>query len=275
ARNCKPEPHPLRRLLMRRALAASRRVVCNSREMERYAVAHYGAPPSRTRVVYNGVDVDRFARPREAHDGVRIATVGRIERQKNLDVFLSAAEGFLRAYPHARFSVVGDGSLRDHYLEEVRRRDLAASVTLPGTIADVPALLAGLDQFWLTSDYEGTPNVVLEAMAAALPVVATRVGGTGEVVEDGRTGLLVGAGDANAVASAALRLAADGAAAATMGIAAREAVRERFSLEAMITATRAVYAEALGGDVARRTEAAGAGDRVADGARVGAGGPRR
>lgn len=269
ARNCKPESHPLRRLVMRRAFAASRAVVCNSREMERYAVAHYGAPPSRTRVVYNGVDVDRFSRPHVAHEGLHIATVGRIEKQKNLGVFLSAAEGFLREHPRTRFTVVGDGSLRGHYIDEARRRGLAGAVTLPGTTADVPGLLAGLDQFWLTSDYEGTPNVVLEAMAAALPVVATRVGGTGEVVEDGCTGLLVGAGDADAVLGAGLRLAADPAAAAAIGRAARETVRERFSLDAMVAATRAVYAETLGGAAA---DAGGGRGQHSDRGRAGDGG---
>ncbi len=245
ARNCKPEPHPLRRLVMRRAFAASRSIICNSQEMERYAVANYGAPVSLTRVVYNGVDCERFSRPRVVHEGLHIGTVGRIEKQKNMDLFLSAAEGFLREHPNTRFTVVGDGSLREHYIEEVRRRGLCDRVTLPGTTADVPEFLAGLDQFWLTSDYEGTPNVILEAMAAAVPVVATRVGGTGEVVEDGRTGMLVDAGDTAGVIRAALRLAADGVLAESLGAAAREAARVRFSLDAMVAATLAVYAEAL------------------------------
>jgi len=246
ARNCKPEPHPLRRLVMRRAFAASRLVICNSSEMQRYAEVNYGAPSARTRVVYNGVDTGRFARPRVEHRGLHIGTVGRIEKQKNLDVFLAAAEGFLRVHPGTRFSVVGDGSLRGHYTEEVRRRGLGANVELPGTTAEVPALLAGLDQFWLTSDYEGTPNVVLEAMAAGVPVVATRVGGTGEVIEDGRSGSLVEAGDAQAVVRAALDLAADRSRADSIGARAREAVRSRFSLAAMVDATREVYAEARG-----------------------------
>lgn len=245
ARNCKPEPHPLRRTVMRRAFAASRAIVCNSREMERYAIAHYGAPRSRTRVVYNGVDTGRFSLARVEHDGMHIGTVGRIERQKNLDVFLDAAEGFLREVPRARFTIVGDGSLRAHYIDEVKRRGLAGQVTLPGTTSEIPAFLAGLDQFWLTSDYEGTPNVVLEAMAAGVPVVATRVGGTGEVLEDGLTGLLVEAGDSDAVCNAALRLARDAALATSLGQAARSAAHGRFSLHAMVAATRAVYAEAL------------------------------
>jgi glycosyltransferase involved in cell wall biosynthesis len=118
-------------------------------------------------------------------------------------------------------------------------------VTLPGPRSDIPAFFAGLDQFWLTSDWEGTPNVVLEAMAAGLPVIATKVGGTPEVVRDGDTGVLVEAGDPAAIASAALALAADGAARAAMGERAAEAAQKRFSIAAMVGATADLYEEAL------------------------------
>jgi glycosyltransferase involved in cell wall biosynthesis len=118
---------------------------------------------------------------------------------------------------------------------------------MPGTTADVPGFLADLDQFWLTSDWEGTPNVVLEAMAAGVPVVATRVGGTPEVVDDGETGVLVEAGDPEAVAAAALRLAADAVLAGRLGEKAREAAERRFSIAAMVRATVAVYSESGAG----------------------------
>jgi glycosyltransferase involved in cell wall biosynthesis len=245
ARNCKPEPNPLRRAVLRAAFRASARVLCNSREMERYAKSYYGAPEGRTAVVLNGVDTDRFDVPRRAHEGLRIGTVGRIEKQKNLGVFLDAAALVLAERPDARFEIVGDGSLRAHFEAEVERRGLRGIVTLPGTRSDVPDFYAGLDQFWLTSDYEGTPNVVLEALASGLPVVATRVGGTPEVIDDGVTGMLVDAGDAVGVAQAALTLARDGARGEAMGLAAAASARERFSIAAMVRATEAVYRDAL------------------------------
>lgn len=245
ARNCKPEPNPLKRAVMRAAFRASAAVLCNSREMARYAQAHYGAPPERCRVVLNGVDTKRFGGPRPGHAGLRIGTVGRIEKQKNLDVFLDAAEAVLAVRPDAVFEIVGEGSLRGHYQAEVERRGLAACVSLPGTRDDVPAFYAGLDQFWLTSDWEGTPNVVLEALAAGLPVVATRVGGTPEVIEDGVTGLLVEAGDTAAVAARSLALAADPDEARAMGERAAASAREKFSIEAMVRATVSIYEAAL------------------------------
>ena len=248
ARNCKPEPNPLRRAVLKAAFRASARVICNSREMARYAAAYYGAPPERTCVVLNGVDASRFAARRERHDGLRIGTVGRIETQKNLDAFLDAAALVLATRPDATFEIVGDGSLRARYQAEVERRGLVGIVSLPGTRSDVPAFLAAIDQFWLTSDWEGTPNVVLEAMAAGLPVIATRVGGTPEVIDDASTGVLVDAGDAVGIAVAALRLAAEPDAAREMGRRAAEAVAARFSIAAMVSATAAVYDAALAGE---------------------------
>ncbi|HYC01360.1 MAG TPA: glycosyltransferase [Candidatus Limnocylindrales bacterium] len=244
ARNCKLEPHPVRRAIMRQAMRSSCTVICNSREMARFAVDNYGAPAHLMRVVYNGVDTTRFDVERRAHSGLRIGTVGRIEAQKNLDMFLDAAERVRRQRPDAHFIIVGDGSLRQRYQSEVERRGLAAAVRLPGTTADVPGFLAGLDQFWLTSDWEGTPNVVLEAMAAGVPVIATRVGGTGEVIDHGTSGFLVEAGDAAAVTKFALELAGDAALGQRIGEQARRAARERFSIPAMIAGTRAVYDEA-------------------------------
>ncbi len=245
ARNCKPEPNPLRRAVLRAAFRASARVLCNSKEMERYARSYYGAPEGRTVVVLNGVDTGRFDLPHREHSGIRIGTVGRIEKQKNLGVFLDAAALVLAERPDARFEIVGDGSLRTHFEAEVEKRGLRGIVSLPGTRGDVPSFYAGLDQFWLTSDYEGTPNVVLEALASGLPVVATRVGGTPEVVEDGVTGMLVDAGDPVSVAAASLALARDPERSAEMGRRAAVSARERFSIAAMVRATEAVYEAAL------------------------------
>ncbi len=246
ARNCKPEPNAIRRAILRAAFRASSRVICNSGEMARYAVSYYRAPKSRVRVVWNGVDTARFSLPRRAHHGISVGTIGRIERQKNLGLFLDAAEAVRSLHPEVHFEVVGDGSLRPHFVADAARRALSGSVVFPGHRADIPAFLSGLDQFWLTSDWEGTPNVVLEAMAAGVPVIATRVGGTPEVLEDGVTGFLVDPGDRAAVAEASLRLLRDPALAAGMGRRAAEAAAARFSLEAMVSATRAVYAEAMG-----------------------------
>jgi glycosyltransferase involved in cell wall biosynthesis len=101
--------------------------------------------------------------------------------------------------------------------------------------------MRGLDAFVLPSRAEGISNTILEAMATALPVLATRVGGNAELVEEGRTGLLVPAGDVQAMAQALVTLASAPAAAAALGRAGRERVERRFSLQAMVGAYQRLY----------------------------------
>jgi glycosyltransferase involved in cell wall biosynthesis len=246
ARNCKLEPSAVRRAVMRRAFRAADAVICNSREVAAFAERHYHAPRESVHVVYNGVDAERFAVPRREHEGLRIGTIGRIEAQKNLGLFLRAAREIAAANPTATFEIAGAGSLLDVMSAEARALGVAERVSFVGPVADVPGFLAGLDQFWLTSDWEGTPNVLLEAMAAGVPVIATAVGGTPEIIEAERTGLLVPSGDVTALVAAASRLMQDRRLAGAMGERAREAVRDRFSIAAMVRATERVYGTAMG-----------------------------
>lgn len=242
ARNCKLENSAVRRAVIRRAFAASGAVICNSGEMAAFAQAHYGAPAARCQVVYNGVDAERFAPcsvPKKG--GLRIGTVGRIERQKNLDLFFDTAAKLLDIRPEARFFLVGEGSLRSRFEASVRERGIGEAVEFLGTRDDVPGFLRTLDQFWLTSDWEGTPNVVLEAMACGLPVVATRVGGTAEIIDDGKDGLLVEAGDRQLFFEAARSLVENPARSETLGREARQSVVQRFSVPAMVDRTVRVY----------------------------------
>jgi glycosyltransferase involved in cell wall biosynthesis len=227
---------------MRRAFRAADAVICNSRQVAEFAERHYAARSDRVRVVYNGVDAARFAGTRRSHDGLRVGTIGRIEAQKNVGMFLRAAREVAAVHPDARFEIAGTGSLLDEMAGVARELGLADRVRFLGPVADVPEFLAGLDQFWLTSDWEGTPNVVLEAMAAGVPVIATAVGGTPEIVDSDRTGILIDAGDVAALVAAACRLMHDRRAAEEMGERARSAVKERFSIAAMVHATERVYA---------------------------------
>ncbi len=251
ARNCKREPNPIRRSIMRRAFRASSAVICNSREMAAFAGRHYGLPGSLATVVYNGVDTDRFVPARQVSEGRRVGTVGRIEEQKNLDMFMEVAASLVSEEAGAVFEIVGEGSLRSYYETKASTLGLGGSVCFRGTTADIPSFLASLNQFWLTSKWEGTPNVVLEAMAAGVPVLATSVGGVPEIVEDGGCGYLFEPGDSEGFSRAALAVLGDSELRSRLGERGRELALERFSLAAMVSATEKVYESVLSAGLRR------------------------
>ena len=151
-------------------------------------------------------------------------------------------------FPEARFLVVGD-SISQAYRDELQAyaasRGLAERLLFTGFRSDIPELLSEVSVSVLPSLSEGLSNVVLEAMAAGVPVVATSVGGTPEMVEDGVTGLLVPARDAKALAEAIGSLLADRVRAHAIGQAGQRRVAARFSLEAAVRDTEALYERLL------------------------------
>jgi glycosyltransferase involved in cell wall biosynthesis len=138
-------------------------------------------------------------------DGPLVGIVGRIVPIKDHDTFFRAARMIVADHPDATFVVAGDGADRAR-LEPASGRLLGDRVRFLGWVDDLPTLYAALDVVVLTSRNEGTPVALIEAMAANRPVVATRVGGVPDVIEDGRTGLLAPAGDAPAVAASILSI---------------------------------------------------------------------
>jgi L-malate glycosyltransferase len=243
ARNCKRQGMGLD-LLNRRAFASSDAIVANSRLVDEYIRRVYGAPAERVRVVHNGIDLARFeARLRERPSTPpTIVGIGRVVRQKNPDLFVAAARLLLREVPSARFRWIGDGPMRARISEELARDGLRDRVVFEGERGDVERVLAAADLLWLTSDWEGLPNVVLEAMASGLPVVATDVGGTSELFRSGMEGRLVEAGDAAAIAARSLSLLDSSELYAASSRAALASAGE-FSVAAMVTKMEAVYEE--------------------------------
>jgi glycosyltransferase involved in cell wall biosynthesis len=193
----------------------------------------------------NGIDLARFSRSgprgdwRRSHgftdDEILIVSTGRLEPQKNP---LALANAIARL-PNVKLLLAGEGGLRP--LLEGRER-----VHLLGLRDDIPDILAAANVFALTSDWEGLPLAVIEAMAAGLPVVATNVGSVSEAVEHGRTGLLVPAGDERRLLEALATLTADPARRFQMGVAAQARARA-FGVEAMVTAYEALFTRLLSG----------------------------
>jgi glycosyltransferase involved in cell wall biosynthesis len=245
ARNCK-DVGTTRRRINRRAFRASDIVVCNGEAVRSYVRRRYGAHPANTVVIYNGVDLTRFQPPVAAapKTGPRerlVVTVGRLVPQKDLDLFLDAAALLARQDDAARFAIAGDGPSRLELERAAAARGLGRKVAFLGERRDVPAVLGAADVFWLTSAWEGLPNVVLEAMACGKPVIARAVGACPEIVSHGVSGFLVGERDPKKFADYTMELFVYPARAHAMGQAGREIATDRFSVARMVTDMENVY----------------------------------
>lgn len=237
-----------------------------SRHLERYLVDHVGAAPQRVIQLYNGVDTARFrphrggrvlieGSPFNEPDVWSVGTVGRLSPIKDQVMLARAFARALELSPEARrrmrLVLVGEGPLRaevERVLVEAGVRDLA---WLAGDRKDVPDIMRGLDAFALPSIAEGISNTILEAMATALPVVATNVGGNAELLADGATGRLVPARDADTMAVALLEDFREPDAARARGRAARLDVERRFAIDGMVSAYVDLYDRLLSQAAAR------------------------
>lgn len=202
-----------------------------------------GYPRRCLKLIPNAVDLARFADPgpRQRFDGrSHVAFVGRVEPVKGLPVLLEAWSGI--ASESARLTIAGDGTQRATLMQVAQQRGMAESIAFPGEIRNVGALLATADIYVQPSYQEGLPNSVLEAMAAGLPIVATRISGNEDVVTDGDNGLLVPPGDAAALQAALKRLLVDRELVTRMGRRSRAVIEERFSLPAVLSQLEMAYA---------------------------------
>jgi glycosyltransferase involved in cell wall biosynthesis len=201
--------------------------------------AMVGLPPGSMRVINNGVadfDVDPVPRP---VPGPIVGTVGRLSHEKGYDVLLRA----MQQLPRVTAVLVGAGPDRDKLERLAAEFGVGERVTLTGWVADQREWMRMFDVFALPSLTEGQPLTVIEAMLASRPVVGSDVGGVPEVIAAGETGLVVPAGDPDALASALDALVADPKRAEEMGRAGRARARARFSLEGMVDNFEALYEE--------------------------------
>jgi len=198
-------------------------------------------PPERYRVIANGIDIERFALAPEPVPG-RVIMVARFVSQKDHVAAVRAMALLRRTQPGATLQLVGEGPLRGDVEQLVDSLGLHDRVSFLGEREDVPELLAQASCCLLSTHYEGCSLAVLEAMAAGLPVVATRVGGMAEIVSEGATGLLVDPAPA-AIAHALDALIADPTLARRMGGTGRGEARRRLSRERMAAEVQQVYDE--------------------------------
>ena len=232
------------------------RYVALSRDLQQYLVESVGIAPARIAQIYNGVDAERF-RPATGGDAPLagcpfdpsthwlVGTVGRMQGVKHQTLLAHAFVRLLQLDPAlrstARLVMVGEGPLRTESAAILEAGAATELAWLPGGRDDVPDVMRSLNCFVLPSLAEGISNTILEAMASGLPVIATGVGGNAELVDDGRTGIVVPSGDIEAMAQALWRLARNRATGAGMGREGRVEVERRFSLQAMVAAYQSLY----------------------------------
>lgn len=198
--------------------------------------------PRIASVITNGIDPKEFRTRRRARkNGSVIGTIGRLHVQKGQAVLLEAMRMILKEHPEASLRIVGDGDLMAPLKKKAAELGVATKVSFAGARTDTAEQLAGMDVFVLPSLWEGFPIVLLEAMAAEKPIVASRIGGVTEIVEDGVDALLVEREDAPALASAVLRILQVDSLRKALGRRAGEKVRTRFTAERMVRETEEVY----------------------------------
>jgi glycosyltransferase involved in cell wall biosynthesis len=232
--------HALLTRCLDRHVAVSRFVASRLRE-------RFGVPDEKIVVIPNAAVTDATATPAprselaRADAGPIVLTVARLDGQKGIAHLLDA----VARIPNASFAIAGDGPNRAALETRAATLGVSDRVRFLGHRRDVPALLAASDLFVLPSLYEGLPLSVLEAMASGVPVIATSIGGTDEVVRDGETGTLVPAADSDALADAIARTLGDREHASRLALAARSLVAREYSVAAMVRSVSRLYDELL------------------------------
>lgn len=231
-------------LLTRASLRVPRWIIANSEAGMRNAQRHAGHP-RRVCLVRNVVDTNRFFPAKEPHTGpLRILLMGRLTEQKRPDRFLRAVADLQRRNlgPFEAW-LAGTGELREAMERYARDRGLT-NVRFLGLQADAAALLREVDVLVLTSDWEGQPNVLLEAMATGIPIVATDVGGVREILPPG-AGIVVQPDDETALSNAIEALVTSQKARSELGACGLQSTRESFSISQLAERLMTVYDNAL------------------------------
>ena len=222
--------------------------LCNSESVRTHAVELEGLDRSRTAVIYNGIDIPPAAPVPELPAGWRphkstilAAIVANLIHYKDHRTLLEAVAEVAKDVPGFALVLIGDGPERAALEEQAERLQIADRIVFAGRQLNAARFLPAFDFTILASTEEGLPNVIMESMAHGVPVVATAVGGSRELIEDGVTGFLTASSNKDSLADGIRRMAADPDGRRRMGLASRCRIAQRFSVRRMVDATEAVY----------------------------------
>ncbi len=251
---------------------AEREIEPRLRWLQRYALNHGVLPVAvaeevavsiehlygiqRCRVISNGVPTDRYARPQiprkewRAREGFRendvlFVCVARFWPQKNHALLLKAFLQGPASDPNAHLVLVGEGGLQKQLEEQAKKLGLSRQVHFLGLRTDIPEVLGAMDVFVLSSDYEGNPLSVMEAMASGLPIVSTAAGGVPDLFESGKEGLIVQPGDVQGLSNFMSFLLGNREARQSFGMAAARRARADFNVTTMVQAYQGIYESLL------------------------------
>lgn len=233
----------LRHVLSYRAAASQMtHIVAVSDEVRNYFIKNRHIPPQKISTIHYGVDLNRFQNSGKtirkalglSKDDLVISVVGHLSDVKGHIFLLKASPTLIRKNPKIQLVFAGDGAERHSLEREAVQLGIRKHVHFLGVRSDVPDILRSSDIFVLPSIYEGLPNVILEAMASGLPVVASRVGGIPEAVEEGKTGFLFRPGDVIQLEQALFPLIGNQKLRRKMGEAGRRRVEDYFSIDVEI-----------------------------------------
>lgn len=221
-----------------------KRVLCNSNATARNVIHERLASASQVDYIPNGIELDRFTPKPTPSDTITVGMVGSLSAVKNPEMFVRAAAKVIEIQPSVRFMHVGDGAMMDDMRQLARDLEIADSLTFYGLREDIPKLLQQMDVFVLTSNSEGTPNAVMEAMAASLPCVTTNVGDCSGLITDGENGYLVPVGDIDQLAAVLLKLTKDASLRRRMGQNSCERI-QAYDVHRMAERYQVIYADVL------------------------------
>ncbi len=227
-------------------------IICNSNKTYESLVIKYSIDRKKVFTVHNGINVSEYFKGKSLKNRGKltkhvIGTVGRLYPVKNHRYFLDIAKVILEAIndKSVKFLIVGGGPLKNVLESYSKKLGIENNIEFAGDRNDIADLLQRMDIFVMTSLYEGFPNAIMEAMGIGLPVVATDVGGIGELVIDGETGFLCQSNDANALAKKVMSLLNNGNEAKRMGENGRKRILNEFGVERMVKETENIYMNLL------------------------------
>jgi glycosyltransferase involved in cell wall biosynthesis len=233
------------------------RVIAVSESVRRYLMAHEDLAESKVEMIPNGIDALMFSPANEVeHAGARknwgipakafvVGGVGRLVAQKNFGVFLRVAAQILSRHPGVIFVIAGTGPLEEKLRDQADALGISANIRFLGHVSDRVRLYQALDALLMTSDFEGTPMTLLEAMASGLPVVASSVDGIAEVCTDGHDALLAPPRDVEKFTTALDKVIQGGGLRLQLGAKARETILERYEISGLTRKIEAIYDEVL------------------------------